>query len=70
MYDGKRVENAHTLLIKAKETADGINSLVEVYIEKEQADEFIYYLVNEGGYLASQKETNGSRALQNRCGYI
>lgn len=54
MYD----ENtSDTLLKKAKETVCDINSLVKICINEKQADEFIYYLINEGGYFASVKET-------------
>lgn len=48
---------SETLLKKAVETANGINSLVRVSVDENEIDEFIYYLVNEGGYFASEKET-------------
>ncbi len=47
---------SHILFKKAKETVRNIEGLVCVSIDEDRADEFIYYLVEEGGYLASRNE--------------
>ena len=54
MYD--EISTSHTLIKKAKEAARDINTLREIRICESRADEFIYYLVNEGGYFASCTE--------------
>ena len=55
MYDEIKYPS-HTLSEKAKETVKNIDGAVTVRIDGEKADEFIYYLIEEGGYLASEKE--------------
>lgn len=64
MYD-EIIASSHTLSEKAKEIAHNLNSAVRVCIDKEQADEFIYYLINEGGYYASEQETEKLFTISN-----
>ena len=57
MYDGEIATTSQELSKKAKETAESAYKFTEVFVNQNEVDEFIYYLVNEGGYLASAKET-------------
>ena len=59
--------SSQELLKKAKEVAQDINSLVEIHIDKAQADELIFHLINEGGYLASEKETEMLFSVSDNC---
>lgn len=58
MYDGfKIIDSSRTLSQIAKETARDITAPICVRIDENQADELIYHLINEGGYFASDSET-------------
>lgn len=68
------------LKLKASETAASVKNGITAEIEESRADEFIYYLVEEGGYLASRnqalaakqagKTTESLLAVMNKIGAV